>query len=389
MLLLRYSHVSQISHLARAIFPESFRAAAILHDQLTYSTFVSVLGIEDIIDEKWLQATLPVRYGGFGLTSMQSISPPAFVSCWSQSLHVLPERFPELRSQIDSFICDIISPNSPENSLCYQLQQSLDPGQVFTDLLTCTGKLQHRLTDKLMKFQFSTTLERAPMKDAARLRSLQGKGAGAWLDSIPSSQKFALSPGSFRLAAFVRLGLSMPLPHSIKTCECGKPLDSIPTGYHLLTCKTGGGPVWTHNTIVSTWSDRLDQIHLPHKVEPRDRYCSSDARPDIAICSNVFDSNVDLDVSLAHPWCSDIISKAAWQDGAAALRREEKKIEKYQKETRPGGFSPNLIPLVFEHYGRWGTEGEKFLNKISHRSTDEDSKSNTADFKTYWRRLFQ
>ena len=106
------------------------------------------------------------------------------------------------------------------------------------------------------------------------------------------------------------------------------------------------------------------------------------------ICSNVFDSNVDLDVSLAHPWCSDIISKAAWQDGAAALRREEKKIEKYQKETRPGGFSPNLIPLVFEHYGRWGTEAEKFLNKISHRSRDEDSKSNTADFKTYWRRLF-
>ena len=117
MLLLRYSHVSRISHLARTIFPESFRAAAILHDQLTYSTFVSVLGIEDIIDEKWLQATLPVRYGGFGLTSMQSISPPAFVSCWSQSLHVLPERFPELRSQIDSFICDIISPNSPENFL--------------------------------------------------------------------------------------------------------------------------------------------------------------------------------------------------------------------------------------------------------------------------------
>ena len=191
-----------------------------------------------------------------------------------------------------------------------------------------------------------------------------------------------------RLAAFVRLGLSMPLPHSIKTCECGKPLDSIPTGYHLLTCKTGGGPVLTHNTIVSTWSDCLNQIHLPNKVEPRDRYCSSDARPVIAICSNVFDSNVDLDVSLAHPWCSDIISKAAWQDGAAALRREEKKIEKYQKETRPGGFSPNLIPLVFEHYGRWGTEAEKFLNKISHRSRDEDSKSNTADFKTYWRRLF-
>ena len=104
MLLLRYSHTSQISHLARTIYPESFQAAAALHDQLTHCTFVSVLELEDIIDEKWLQATLPVRYGGFGLTSMQSISPLAFVSCWSQSLHMLPERFPELRSQIDFYL---------------------------------------------------------------------------------------------------------------------------------------------------------------------------------------------------------------------------------------------------------------------------------------------
>ena len=28
-------------------------------------------------------------------------------------------------------------------------------------------------------------------------------------------------------------------------------------GYYLITCKTGGGPVWTCDSVVSVWSDCL------------------------------------------------------------------------------------------------------------------------------------
>ena len=34
-------------------------------------------------------------------------------------------------------------------------------------------------------------------------------------------------------------------------CVCGKELDS--DGYHLITCKTGDGPVISHNNMVSAW----------------------------------------------------------------------------------------------------------------------------------------
>ena len=55
-----------------------------------------------------------------------------------------------------------------------------------------------------------------------------------------------------------------------------------------------------------------------HKIEARDCYCSSDhARPDIAICSNF-----ELDILLAHPWCSDVISNAAWLNGAAIFKTQ-------------------------------------------------------------------
>ena len=122
-------------------------------------------------------------------------------------------------------------------------------------------------------------------------------------------------------------------------------------------------------------------------IEPRDTYCNSQSRPDIAI-QNVVDFNVELDISIAHPWSSDILPSAAQASGVAALRREKKKKEKYGTETHPGGFSPKLIPLVLEHFGFWGQEGQRFLHEISQRSRDEDGKANSIEFKTYWRRLF-
>ena len=63
------------------------------------------------------------------------------------------------------------------------------------------------------------------------------------------------SPNHFRLGCCVRLGLPVPVPHWIRSCNCGDSLDD--SGYHLITCKTGGGPVWTHDSVVSTWSDCL------------------------------------------------------------------------------------------------------------------------------------
>ena len=135
---------------------------------------------------------------------------------------------------------------------------------------------------------------------------------------------------------------------------------------------------------MSTWSECLSQVHLCHTIEPRDTYCNSQSRPDIAI-QNVIDFNVELDISITHPWSRDSLPSAAQTSGVAALRREEKKKEKYSTETHPGGFSPKL---VLEHFGFWGQEGQRFLHEISQRSRDDNGKANFIEFKTYWRRLF-
>ena len=73
-------------------------------------------------------------------------------------------------------------------------------------------------------------------------------------------------------------------------------------------------------------------------------------------------------------------------DGAAASRREDIKHSKYSKEQLPGGYTPTLIPLVFEHFGGWGEEASTFLNKLSNLYRDEKGRNNSSDFKTHWRR---
>ena len=88
----------------------------------------------------------------------------------------------------------------------------------------------------------------------------------------------------------------MPFKSCINKCECGVELDG--TGYHLLTCKFGGGPVWQHDSVVSGWCSCLNELQLHHRKEPRDQYTESENRPDILMYN---ETSTELDVSMAHP----------------------------------------------------------------------------------------
>ena len=62
-------------------------------------------------------------------------------------------------------------------------------------------------------------------------------------------------------------------------------------------------------------------------------------------------SNIDLDISLEHPWSSETYPSSAEKIGAAASLREARKKAKYDRLKLPGGSKSNVIPLVLEHFG--------------------------------------
>ncbi len=184
-------------------------------------------------------------------------------------------------------------------------------------------------------------------------------------------------------------GLALPFTKWVKVCDCGQQLDQ--QGYHLLTCKYGGGPVWTHNTILKGWSECLSDLHIPHQTEPRHRFVSSENRPDMTLFDSETGQNLDVDVSLAHPWSKDALNHAHREEGYAAKVREEKKLKKYSGEVLHGGLSSKCVPLVFEHFGLWGSHAHKFLSHISRQSynTTHAHPFNSAQrFKAFWRKQF-
>ena len=137
---------------------------------------------------------------------------------------------------------------------------------------------------------------------------------------------------------------------------------------------------------MSVWSDCLSHLKIHHRKESKDRYSTSDSRPDISVFDTGAGSNVELDIAMAHPRSSDIFPTSATTDGAAACRREERKKARYAKDTYPGGMSVQVVPLVMEHFGRWGKQAEAYFDQLSKRSRDECGKPDRAKFKDYWRK---
>ena len=356
MLLLRCCHVPSLNHLARTVQPDLLVPASTIHDSKTKETFSELLGYDMIADKFWLQASLPIRLGGFGMIPLLSVRQPAFVASWANVITNLPFRFPDLRPLIDTLLSSSSSPISEA------LAQSVPPGKHISDYLSSVEKVQHQLSSVAATSKAQNLLDNFPTaRDAAHLRSSKGKGAGAWLNAIPTLEVFALSSCEFRLASFLRLGLPMSLSNWTTTCNCGADIDD--SGYHLLTCKTGGGPVWSHESISSIWSDCFRMLRIHHRREPRNRYTTTDNRPDIIFFDSDTGYNIDLDISLAHPWSSDIFPTSAGVDRAAADRRADRKRPKYNKQQLPGGSIVSAIPLVMEHFGAWGFDAWKFLKR--------------------------
>ena len=187
----------------------------------------------------------------------------------------------------------------------------------------------------------------------------------------------ALKPCDFRLAASSRLG--DPLPFA--ACSA---IDR--SGYHLLTCKTGAGPVWAHNCVVSGWADCVRDAGLACKVEPRHEYLNNDNRPDIVAFGTGTGECFELDISFAHPWSSEASRRSASEDGAAALIREEKKISKYKSYQRSSGLTSTFIPIVAEHFGRWGKLAQNFLQSLGRFVERSEGRSKKNVFLCYWRR---
>ena len=134
----------------------------------------------------------------------------------------------------------------------------------------------------------------------------------------------------------------------ISTCGCEKDVDG--DGYHFLTFKSGGGPIRTHETLSSVWSNCLQQLNMTYQQESRKRYINTDDTPDIIAFDAQSGCDIELDISVAHTWAKHVISQVALEDGAAAVKREAVKSQKYAGELDMWGRSSLNVDKAFANY---------------------------------------
>ena len=224
--------------------------------------------------------------------SAVTTAPFAFLASWAHTMFTLPQCFPMMKEAI----ANLLISNQPAGSIGYDLYNSLPTDEFLPDLVMNHIKLQHRLRENHHKSKVQEFMDHlSTSRDRFRFRSLQGQGAGAWLSAVPSISALALSSKEFNLATLIRLGCK--IPQSTGRCDCGRDFDQ--EGYHLVTCKTGGGPIRTHNAIVHVWSDCLTELNFHHSKEPTHQYLNNDNRPDIASINPQTGHDTELDISLA------------------------------------------------------------------------------------------
>ena len=398
MLILRYCGIPKISHLLRCVPPTVTAEATREFDVAIINTFEAIIGCK-LSEQQRVQLFFRFSQGGFGLSQMSVTAPCAFLGARASTLHQLPLRVPSLASFCDTVItpariCDDRAPSV--YSIADHLIDSLQEIKLFhtdrqslisslADLPNQPFKLQSRLYSRHLDTQFQTFLKGCSSEyDKARVISCGGPIAGSWLDVIPNTQEFTMSNMDFRVASLLRLGAPLPELQALDNCipQCKQPLDS--SGYHILTCKWGGGIIRRHDHIADCLYKMLTSVGYRCRKELPDQF-DGKQRPDVAVYDYKDGKKLLLDVTIAHPAARKYISKSHSVAGFAATEREKQKNTKYLSKSRELGYL--FKPFAMEVFGRWSDSAQNFLSETS-KFAASTLQISSAEFLHMWRRRF-
>jgi hypothetical protein len=190
---------------------------------------------------------------------------------------------------------------------------------------------------------FAALLAAASLLDRARLLSVSGRGAAAWLGVIPSADLgYVLTPPEFTV--LIKWWCGMDVFGSVFACpSCGYAMDRA--GYHALTCRHAGSLGVRHNALREIFLDFLDRAGIEATREAPSLLPGSAARPaDIFVPNFAAAQPACLDFAVTHTLQPNILQCASVCGGAAAEQYEVAvKEAKFGAECRAAGLL--LVPM--------------------------------------------
>ena len=138
-------------------------------------------------------------------------------------------------------------------------------GKTSSITAAMTKPLHKQWTNPFSKNHFGLLIEQSATDlQKARLQGVNCRGAGDWLNALPSNLfGLCLQDDQFRIACVIRLGA----PVSTKQrCLCGTTLDSY--GTHALVCPRITSRCTRHTICTEVIRDAFQTAQIPVTLEP-------------------------------------------------------------------------------------------------------------------------
>jgi hypothetical protein len=353
------------------------------------------------------QIRLPTRNGGLGLSSAVDTADVAFVAgvFGSQKLQQ------QMLERTQSFTGPILSLDSPppspqdsdseyEHHLPQTHQLSTPPGalealsrvrdKVKTNRvpsLTPTPNntlsdppSQHNLTQWINEDRFESFKNSCSQSDRARINSLTGPNAMAFLHTLPITY-FGFKVPTEEYTIILRFVLGLNTFPAGASCFCGKASGAPNTTDHALTCLSGGDRIYRHNKLrdliyklasQAGWCPQLEKPIFPTYssslfINTSIPITNSRSRPADILITNANGNPLGLDVGITHPGGVSVVDEAAETQGTAAERYRNHKVGHYIRDPSHTGDpqAKYFLPLIFETYGYMDKATMDFLCRLS------------------------
>ena len=337
---------------------ECFRENALLknYDTLINRMLETITNVS--MDQNSLsQARLPDNLGGLGIPSAVDLAPSAFLAsaCGSERLACAILGTDFLIDRLDVLNKFEALGTSDAHSAAFLSWFEQSGLRCFPDV----PSVQKSWTRPVHNAILQSLEDSLSANEQARLASVQGRTAAAFLKAFPSvNLGLKMSPAHLRITVALRLGCKVCEMHE---CVCGK-MVSI-DGRHGLSCKYSSGRHARHSALNEIVKKALNSAHIPAVREPPGLCRRDGKRPDgLTLVPWAHGKCLVWDVTVVDALAPSRVE--SFEPLKAAEEAEERKEAKY-RELISSGYA--FQPIAFETQGNSGPRTLRFLNELGSR----------------------
>lgn len=310
---------------------------------------VSLITNCDLSDTQWLQASLPIRDGGLGVRTAESLALPAFLSSYDSTKSLQKLILDE--SEVDDHL--------PYSAYKHTWEEKFSQSALESPL-SYKQSAWDRPAIEQMKLQLRNSSNDTISQ--CRLAAVSAEHSGDWLYALPiSACGLRLDDEAIRVAVGLRLGTSLCVSH---TCPCGELVDA--SGRHSFSCKLATGRMSRHHNLNDVIHRAFIRANIPAVKEPSGLNRTDGKRPDgVTLIPWRAGRPLTWDVTVGHTLADSYLSSAAQNPGGVAELAAERKIDKYSSLADAYIFQP----LAFETLGPINTSAKLFLAELGRRIT--------------------